>query len=72
MTISRGARCGRFPLSRGFAVAYKNTHFVNQIFEKIPAWEPFKKVGQLTPEGVKFIEDKISNAAPLPFDQYIQ
>lgn len=57
---------------KGFKVEYKTTYFVNQIFEKIPIWGPFEKVGQLTPEGIEFIEGRISKAPAQPFDRYVQ
>ena len=56
----------------GFKISCNNSHFVNQIFEKSPAWGPFEKVGQLTAEGIRFIEEKISYDNPQSFDEYIK
>ncbi len=43
---------------------FKNTHFVRAELIKKEEWRPFKKVGELTKEGIKFIESKISNKNP--------
>lgn len=49
---------------------YNNTHFANQRFIKLAGWGPFEKVESPTLQGIAFIEYKISNKEPLPFDIY--
>jgi hypothetical protein len=58
--------------STGFKIVYKQSHFVNQRFVKFASWGAFEKVGELTAEGIKFIEEKISTAPVIPFEIYIQ
>lgn len=53
-------------------VCYKKSHFVNQMFVKFASWGPFEKVGQLTKDGVAFIEENISQDAPIPFEDYLK
>lgn len=55
--------------SEGF---YNRTHFVNQRFIKFSHWGPFKKIGCLTSEGIAYIEEKLSENGPLPFDDYLE
>lgn len=54
----------------GWAVVCKNSHFVNQKFQKFAYLGPFKKVGALTDEGIAFIEKNISEKEPIPFEEY--
>lgn len=50
---------------------FKNTHLVNKEFIKKDEWKPFKKVGELTDEGIKFIESKIKDKDPIFWEDYL-
>lgn len=47
-------------------------HFVNRLFIKFSAWGPFTKIGQLTEEGIGFVEENLQDIPAMPFDQYIR
>lgn len=51
---------------------FERTRFVNQVFVKFGLWGPFEKVGQLTKDGLLFVESNIDRAkpiAPFPINQ---
>lgn len=50
---------------------FNNTHFVDKKLIKKDEWGPFKKVGELTKEGIEFIESKISNKKPVFWEHYL-
>lgn len=54
----------------GWTIGYRNSYFVNQLFIKFANWAPFEKVGQLTTEGIEFIESCISENPKEPFTSY--
>ncbi|MGY5254932.1 hypothetical protein [Sphingobacterium spiritivorum] len=45
----------------GHEIGFSNSHFVNRIFVKFQYWGPFELVGKLTPDGIDFIEDQLTN-----------
>ena len=45
----------------GQEVRFKNSHFVNQLLIKFDRRKPFHFAGRLTDEGIKFIEDNLTN-----------
>lgn len=55
----------------GHKFKFDNTHFVNQVFIKFRQWE-FNFWGQLTNEGVQFIEHNLTNCKPVPYSDYIK
>jgi hypothetical protein len=59
----------------GYEYKFDNTHFVAQVFTKYADWGPFYKAGELTEEGIKFIEDGLTTKeqkTPIPFENYIK
>jgi len=57
-----------------FEVGYEfigdKTHFVNQIFIKFTTWGQLKIVGKLTPDGIIFIKNNLTNLNPMEFSKY--
>lgn len=51
------------PNGEKYEFCFNNTHLVKKEFFKKDEWGPFKKVGKLTAEGIKFIESNINNGA---------
>lgn len=49
---------------------FNNTHFVNQLLIKLGNWGPFNLKGNLTIEGISFIEDKLTEKQPTDFNSY--
>lgn len=43
-----------------FEFQFKNTHLVKAKLLKRNEWQPFRKIGELTDEGISFIESKIN------------
>jgi len=56
----------------GYEIGYNNSHFINQVYYKFGKWGPFEKVGQLTKEGVCFIEENLICDSAIPFVEYIK
>lgn len=51
---------------------YKNTHVVNAFLLKPNEWEPFKIIGRLTAEGIKFIQDNVQELQnPILWEDYV-
>lgn len=49
----------------------KNPQFIVKYrFVKPSSWGPYTKVGYLTSDGLRFIEDNLSNIEPLDFENY--
>lgn len=55
-----------------FKITYNNSHFVNQLFYKFGSWGEFELVGRLTDEGLKFIDERLTNHTPIEFMKYIK
>lgn len=54
----------------GYTFYFKNTHFINHPFLKFGSWGPFKKVGQITDDGLNFIEAHIKEKSAQEFDEW--
>lgn len=50
---------------------FKESRFVNQLFYKLREWSRFIKVGELTEQGIVFIEENLTNTEPMLFSDYI-
>lgn len=55
---------------KGFKVGYKNSHLAKGKYFKLKDWAPYKKVGQLTELGVKFLEENIGHLKPVLYKSY--
>jgi len=53
-----------------FEFLYNNTHVVPNELIKKDEWKPFRKVGELTDEGIKFVESKINHTSPVTWEDY--
>lgn len=54
-----------------FKVTYKNSKLVPAKLYKPENWGPFEKVGQLSAEGIAFVEDKIGHLEAEFWEEYI-
>lgn len=54
----------------GFEVEFSNSHFVNQLFIKFQRWGSIEKVGELSDEGIDFINANLTNTTPTTFEKY--
>lgn len=54
-----------------YELYFNDTYFVNKELIKKDEWKPFRKVGELTEEGIKFIESKISHTNPVLWKDYL-
>ena len=50
---------------------HESQHFVNRLFVKFAAWGPFKNVGELTEQGIRFVEENLQDIEPVPFEEYL-
>lgn len=50
---------------------YQNTHVVKAILMKPTEWEPFRMDGNLSPLGIKFIEDNIPFTEEILWQEYL-
>lgn len=48
-----------------YEFCFNDTHMVNEELIKRGEWKPFKKVGELTDEGIEFIESQMSDENPM-------
>jgi hypothetical protein len=48
-----------------------NTHFVNARLLKKNKWEPFRKIGEITPEGIEFVEQNIIGKDEESWEDYL-
>jgi len=48
----------------GHKIGFDNSHIIKMRFVKLKEWGPFEKVGELTKEGVKFIEAETNGLGP--------
>ena len=54
-----------------FKITYKNSKLVPAKLYKPEEWGPFEKVGQLTEEGIAFVEEHIGNLQAEYWQNYI-
>lgn len=57
---------------RKWGFQFDNTYLVIKQFKKPISWGPYRKIGELTNEGVRFVELKIKNQKLLFWDEYIK
>jgi hypothetical protein len=55
-----------------FALTFNNSHLVNARLKKFHAWGPFTKVGELTAEGIRFVEAAIGRCIVETWDEYLR
>lgn len=53
-----------------FKIVYDNSHLVRAKLKKLDNWGPYKKVGELTSEGITFVEQTIGNLTAMKFSRY--
>lgn len=53
-----------------YEFTFTDTHFVRVKLIKRVEWRPFRKIGELTAEGIEFIESKLKDADPIFLDEY--
>lgn len=56
---------------RKYELQFKNTHLVKAKLLKRNDWEPFRKIGQLSEEGIKFVESKVNQERERLWEDYI-
>ena len=56
---------------RKYKFNFNNTHLVKTELIKKDEWKPFKKVGELTGEGIKFVESNIKQTNPILWEDYL-
>ena len=49
---------------------FDSTYLIVKRFIKLQEWGPFKKIGELTKEGIKFVEFKTNHQKPILWDNY--
>lgn len=50
---------------------FDNTHLVKGRFIKLQDWGPFTKIGELTKEGINFVDSETKDLKPELWDEYI-
>lgn len=56
--------------NKPFAFQFDDTHLVKGRFIKLQNWGPFEKIGELTQEGIKFVESETGALGPMLWDEY--
>lgn len=51
---------------------FNNTHLVRAKLLKKNEWQPFRKIGELTKEGIKFVESEIESQNSRLWEDYLQ
>jgi len=74
--ITHSPKYGNIPMTdshfeKGYAVGYDNSHLANGLYIKLKDWKPYKRVGQLTVEGIEFLEKKIGHLEPKLYTNYM-
>lgn len=59
------------PSGREYLITYRNSHFVKARFLKRTDWTPFRLVGKLTEEGLRFVESHVNTEPKTLWDDYI-
>jgi hypothetical protein len=57
--------------NESYEFQYMNTHFVNARLLKKNKWEPFRKIGEITPEGIEFVEQNIIGKDEESWEDYL-
>ena len=55
-----------------FKFQFNNTHFVKGRFIKLGSWGPFTKIGELTKEGIDFVDSETKDLEPELWDDYLE
>lgn len=55
-----------------YLISYKNSYFVKAKFLKSNEWTPFKIVGKLTEEGIKFVESNVDTEPKKLWEEYME
>lgn len=58
-------------LGNYYKVQFDDTYLVKAKLMKFESWGPFTKVGELSPEGVKFVESTIDNLISETWEEYL-
>jgi hypothetical protein len=53
-------------------IQFNKSCFVKVQLTKRTAWGPFTKGGELTDDGIKYVESKISTAQPIYWEEYLR
>ena len=56
---------------KDFEFNFKNTHLVKAKLLKRNDWRPFKKIGELTKQGIKFVEAHVNTKKEKLWEEYI-
>jgi len=51
---------------------FDDTHLVDAKLTKRDEWKPFKKVGELSVEGIKFVESRLNNKNSKFWEDYLR
>lgn len=62
----------RSHINDGFDFKWNNSRFVNRVFRKFASWGPFTKIGEISNEGLIFIENELSSDEPVEFLEYLR
>ncbi len=54
-----------------FEFVFENTYFVKLKLEKKIEWGPYSRMGKLTSEGIKFLEDQLKSLEPTEWRKYM-
>lgn len=54
-----------------YELQFKNTHLVRAKLLKKREWAPFRKIGELTSEGISFVETYIHTTQEMPWEDYL-
>lgn len=55
-----------------YKIHFNNSHLVDAKLYKKLEWGPFKKTGELTLEGIKFVESIIHKKYPIVWEDYLK
>jgi len=59
------------PEGKRYKLSFNNTHLVKAKLMKRKEWKPFKKVGELTDEGIAFVEYEIIDKNLGHWEEYL-
>jgi hypothetical protein len=54
-----------------YELQFNNTHLVKAKLLKRNEWQPFRKIGELSDEGIEFVESKVSQEHEKLWEDYI-
>lgn len=55
-----------------FEFQFRNTHFVNVLLLKRSEWSPFRKIGEITSEGIYFVTENIDLENPMTWEEFLK